>query len=355
MSTLRIFSRGLPVIPTATTWYLTDIAESRGKQELFSRQSPHRLKALRENALIESAVSSNRIEGVEIDRSRVGTVVFGKSAFRDRDEEEVQGYRRALSWIHEEHRSIPMAQDTILQLHRLSRGDIWDAGTYKDKDGDIIETYPDGRSRIRFKTVSAGDAPARMAELISLYTAAADNRTIPLLVLIAAFNLDFLCIHPFRDGNGRVSRLIFLLQTYHAGLEVGRYVSLERLIEQNKERYYETLEQSSIGWHDGTHDPWPYMNYLLFILRRAYREMEERAGQITLPKGAKTAMILRAIDATKEDFTVSAIRDACPAVSIDMVRRVMKDMQAEGRIVCLSQGRDARWRKTDTWDPILPI
>lgn len=349
MNTLRLFSHGLSAIPTATTWYLTDIAESQGKQELFARQSPQRLKTLRENALIESAVSSNRIEGVEIDRSRVGTVVFGKPALRDRDEEEIRGYRQALSWIHGENNDIPITESTIQELHRLTRGDIWDSGAYKEKDGDIIETYPDGRSRIRFKTVSAKETPAATAELVRLYDAINDERSIPLPVLMAAFSLDFLCIHPFRDGNGRVSRLLLLLQAYHIGLEVGRYVSLERLIEQNKERYYETLEWSSSGWHEETHDPWPYIDYLLFILKSAYREMEERTGHDTVSKGEKTDLVIRAIDAATGSFNVSAVRDACPSVSADMIRRVMKNIQAEGRIECLSRGRDARWRKTEKW------
>lgn len=349
MNTLRLFSQGLSSIPTATAWYLTDIAESKGKQELFTRQAPQRLKALRENALIESAVSSNRIEGVEIDRGRIGTVMFGTPVLKDRDEEEVQGYRRALSWIHTDYQTIDVSESTILKLHELARGEIWDAGKYKAKDGDIIETYADGRSRVRFRTVPAADTPAAMEDLTRVYGDLVDHAEAPSLILGAAFNLDFLCIHPFRDGNGRVSRLLLLLLAYHSGLEAGRYISLERLIEQNKQRYYETLEQSSVGWHESTHDPWPYINFLLFIYKSALREMENRAAEITTSRGEKTAMILRAIAGRTGEFSVATIQEACPSVSINMIRKVMKDLKAEDRIENVGRGRDARWQKTTKW------
>src|SRR5262249_54567718 len=161
----------------------------------------------------------------------------------------------------------------------------------KEKDGDIVEKYPDGRQRVRFRPVAAAGTPEAMRGLVQLWEDGLKERWAHPLVLMAAFNLDFLCIHPFRDDNGRVSRLLLLLQCYHLGYEVGRYISLERLIEQNKERYYETLEQSSQGWHEGRHDPWPYINYLLFILKTAYQEFEERVGQTISPKGAKTELI----------------------------------------------------------------
>ena len=291
MVTLKQLSTKLEAVPAATSWYLADLGEARGKQELFTKQSPQRLKVLKEHALIESAVSSNRIEGVTIDQSRVRTVVFGKAHLHDRDEEEVRGYRNALKLIHEQGANLSVSEDTILKLHRLTRGDIWDAGKYKDKDGDIIEKYPDGRERVRFKTVSAVRTPAFMAELIDLWNNGLYERRTQPLILMAAFNLDFLCIHPFRDGNGRVSRLLLLLQLYHIGYDVGRYISIERIIEQSKDRYYETLEQSSEGWHKGEHDPWPYINYILFTLKTAYQEFENRVGQVKSPRGAKTELI----------------------------------------------------------------
>jgi Fic family protein len=349
MMTLRLFSREFKSIPAITSWYLTDLAEGRGRQELYTRQSPQRLRAFREHALIESAVSSNRIEGIKVDQSRIATIVFGKALLRDRDEEEVRGYRQALTLIHEHGVELPDSSETVLELHRLTRGEIWDAGKYKEKDGDIIEKYPDGRSRVRFKTVGARDTPACMMELVELYHDAIKERIVPPLVLLAAFNLDFLCIHPFRDGNGRVSRLLLLLQCYHLGFEVGRYISLERLIEENKDRYYETLEQSSQGWHDGKHDPWPYINYILFIIKIAYMEFEQRLGQLGAQKGEKTNLLLRAVDRAKGTFRIADLQNACPNVSVDMIRRVLKNLRAQNQVECLGRGQSAQWRKTSKW------
>jgi len=349
MMTLRLFSRKFESVPASTSWYLTDLGEARGKQELFTRQSPQRLKALREHALIESAVSSNRIEGVEVDQTRIATIVFGKSRLRDRDEEEVWGYRQALTWIHEQGAKLPVSEETVIKFHRLTRGEIWDAGKYKEKEGHIIEKFPDGRSRVRFRTVSAADTPVCMKELVDLYDDAIKERKVPPLVLLAAFNLDFLCIHPFRDGNGRVSRLLLLLHCYHLGLEVGRYISLERLIEQNKERYYETLDQSSQGWHEGQHDPWPYINYILTLIRMAYREFEQRLGQLQSPKGEKTSLVLQAIDSAHGSFSVGELQNRCPSVSVDMIRRILKNLRAQDRVECLARGQNARWQKTEKW------
>lgn len=346
MMTLKKFARGLETIPAAISWYLADIGEAKGKQELFVRQSPQRLKTLREHALIESAVSSNRIEGVEIDRKRIGTVIFGHKLLRDRSEEEVRGYREALNFIHEQRSDLPISEGTIKELHRITRGEIWDAGQYKEKDSDIIERHPDGRSSIRFKTVPAKKTPGFMEGLIDAWLACFVEQRVHPVIAMAAFNLDFLCIHPFRDGNGRVSRLLLLLQCYHLGIEVGRYISLERLIEQNKERYYETLNLSSQGWHEGTHDPWPYLGYLCFIIKTAYREFEEQIGRLKSPRGEKTDMIVRAIEKSISNFSVGDLRKECPGVSIDMIRRVLKDLQAEGRIECLGRGQMAVWRKT---------
>lgn len=333
------------MIPDSVAWCMADIGESRGKQELFTRQSPQLIKVLREHALIESAVSSNRIEGVEIDTDRVGTVIFGATALKDRDEEEVQGYREALRLIHEQADHLPINEDTILKLHRLIRGEIWDAGQYKEKDGDIIERYPDGASRVRFRTVTAANTPAFMTELVKSWRDVVEGGRPHPLIATGAFALDFLCIHPFRDGNGRMSRLLTLLQCYHLGYEVGRYISLERVIEQSKERYYETLEQSSTGWHDGRHDPWPYIIYHLSVMRRAYREFEERLERTQSPRGAKTELIENAVKAMTGDFTLKDLERACPGVSRDMVRRVLRELQRDERVECLGRGPGALWRK----------
>lgn len=345
MKTLLCFLQAPPSsFSTITVGYLSDLAEARGKQELFTRQSPQRLRKLRENALIESAISSNRIEGVEVDRSRVGTLIHGTSALRDRDEAEVRGYRDALKLIHEEHHSLPVSEEMILRLHSLCRGDIWDAGKYKERDIDIIESYPDGRSRVRFKSVPALETPAAMNDLVALHHRAMAEKAVPPLVMVGALNLDFLCIHPFRDGNGRLSRLLLLHGLYHCGYEVGRYISIERLVEQNKERYYETLEQSSQGWHDAAHNPWPYINFLLYIFRLACNELEERVGQIAAPRGEKSAMVEAAIDRYKSSFQVADLARDCPGVSVDTIRQVLKKLKGS-KVECLGRGQSARWKR----------
>jgi len=236
----------------------------------------------------------------------------------------------------------------VLRLHGLSRGDVWDAGKYKRKDIDIIETYPDGRSRVRFKSLPAKATPKAMAELVSLWENALDQRDLHPLIALAAFNLDFLCIHPFRDGNGRVSRLLLLLQCYHLGLEVGRYISLERIVEQHKDRYYETLERASAGWHEGKHDPWPYINYLFFILKTAYREFEERIGQVKAPRGEKTRVVVAAISRSHGTFSVADLQRACPGVSVDMIRHVLKVLKKSGDVEPIGRGRHASWRQVKT-------
>jgi len=172
------------------------------------------------------------------------------------------------------------------------------------------------------------------------------DRTTPAMVRGAMAHLNLVMIHPFRDGNGRVSRLLLLLQCYHLGYEVGRYISLERLIEENKDRYYETLEESSYRWHEGKHNPWPYLNYLLFILKNAYREFEERAGQIQSPRGAKTELVMNSMERTTGPFSISDIQKECPTVSIDMIRRILKSLRAAGRIKSLGRGQKAQWQKT---------
>jgi len=345
MKTLQLFSSKPETIPASTAWYIADLAEARGRQKLYTRQTPQRLRALREHALIESSVSSNRIEGIEIDQKRVGTIVFGKPLLRDRSEEEVSGYREALNQIHQNAENMPISVDTILKLHSLARGEIWDTGKYKEKDGDIIEKYRDGRERIRFKTVTAAKTPACMEKLVLLWSRSYEERWVHPLIALAAFNLDFLCIHPFRDGNGRVSRLLLLLQSYHMGYEVGRYISLERLIEHNKERYYETLEQSSQGWHEGKHDPWPYINYLMFIFKTGYREFESRLDIAESPRGAKTEMIEAAIKSFPNEFSHADLERACPGISHDMVRKVLRMKRQIGDVECLGRGPGARWMK----------
>jgi Fic family protein len=198
---------------------------------------------------------------------------------------------------------------------------------------------------VRFETVPADQTPQAMSEMIELWSRGLQERWAHPFILLAALNLDFLCIHPFRDGNGRVSRLLLLLTCYHSGLEVGHYISLERLIEQNKERYYETLEQSSQDWHEGKHDPWPYINYILSILKNAYREFEDRVVQMKSPRGAKTKQVEAAVKAFSGTFTLHELERACMGVSRDMVRKVLRNLQKAGFVECLGRGPGAVWEK----------
>ena len=288
MNTLRRFSAPDTTVPAGTSWYLADLGEARGMQELFTRQAPQRLKALREHALIESAVSSNRIEGVTVEPRRVRELILGQPLLRDRDEEELRGYRDALTLIHQDTAGLPVER----------RDDPGPAPPDPGRDLGRRPLQGEGhrhhralsgrqRSGCGFARYRRPRPRRRCVELVADWQRCLDERWVHPLIALAAFNLDFLCIHPFRDGNGRVSRLLLLLQCYQLGYEVGRYISLERLIEQNKARYYETLEQSSQGWHEGRHDPWPYINYVLYILKTAYREFGERVGEVKAPRGAK--------------------------------------------------------------------
>ncbi len=346
VKTLLTLAGAKSTIPATTAWYLDSLAEFRGKQELYARQSPQKLRVLREHALIESAVSSNRIEGVTVAPSRVQSVLVAtKPLFRDRNEEEVRGYQNALRWIHEDYSQIQLDEATLKRLHSMARGQIWDAGQYKEKDSDIIERFADGQERVRFRPTSAQETPVAMEKLMATWNDCRDENWAPPAIALAAFNLDFLCIHPFRDGNGRVSRLALLLQTYRASMEVGRYISLERLIEENKERYYQTLERCSIGWHEGKHDPWPFINYVLSILKLAYQEFAERLGQVAEPKGAKAELVRNAVGRRQGEFRLRDIEQDCPAVGREWIRVVLAEMKKAGELQCRGRGVGARWRR----------
>src|SRR4030043_481613 len=191
MKTFHQFSSKPESILTSTSWYLAGLGEARGKQDLFTKQSPQKIKVLRENAMIESAVSSNRIEGVTVEQARIKPVILGRAGLSDREEEEVRGYRDALKLIHERGTKLPVSQETMLTLHRLCRGEIWDAGKYKKRDGDIIERYANGRERVRFKPVEATKTPTFMHDLIDMWDHCIFERWVHPLIAMAAFNLDF--------------------------------------------------------------------------------------------------------------------------------------------------------------------
>ena len=322
---------------------MNSVSEYKGKQELYARQSPQVLKSLLEIALIESAESSNRIEGVTVDKDRLKPLVIGHSKPRDRSEEEVAGYRKALDVIHKKHGSLLITPETIKELHRLCRGESWDSGKWKEKDNDIIRKHSDGRIEVIFKPVSATKTPDMVKQLCLTYENSVTQLKYPELYAIACLILDFLCIHPFRDGNGRVSRLLTLLALYQHGYQVGKYISLERIIEQSQETYYESLNKSSQGWHQSKHDVSPWFNYFLGTVLSAYKEFEERAGTIKPARGVKTEIVEAAINKQLGEFAISDIAKSCPNVSRVMIKKVLLQMQKNKTIKCLGKGQSAKW------------
>lgn len=299
-------------LPLSTGGLLEALGECKGRQALFERQAPQLLKALRELALVESTESSNRIEGVTIERDRLRPLVLGKARPRDRSEEEIVGYRRALSWIHTSHEKIPIEPDTLKRQHALAQGGTsGDAGQWKRMPNDIVEVRPDGRREVRFRPV----APDRVISAV-----------------------DELCVS-YRQAlaQGGFSP--------HHGHSVGRYLSLERIVEQTKESYYDALQRSSDGWHEGHHDVLPWLNYFLSTLRIAYREFEERAGRERPARGSKTDQVAYALENVPSPFGIADIERLCPNVSRDMIRVVMNRWREEGRLKVLGRGRDARWSR----------
>jgi Fic family protein len=332
-------------LPTGSVWLISDIAEAKGRQQLYTKQAPQFLKALRETALIQSVESSNRIEGVTVAADRLIPLVVGNAKPRDRSEEEIRGYRRALHLIHTDASKLEFSPEFLRQLHRTTQEGAADAGQWKKKENEIIEFRQNAPPTIRFRPVFVADTPAAVEELCLSYRASLNQQEVQPLVSVAALVFDFLCIHPFRDGNGRISRLLTLLGFYQHGYEVGRFISLERLVEESRDDYYEALGKSSEGWHEGKHDLIPWLNYFLGVLRRAYREFEQRAGEVKSPRGAKTVLVETAIDGFAGEFTLGELERACPGVSRDMVRRVLRQLQKKGRVACLGRGPSAHWRR----------
>ena len=325
---------------------LRALGEFQGKQQLYSVQLPEVLKGLQKAATIESTESSNRLEGVIISTQRLHALMLKDATPRSRSEQEIAGYRDALNLIHESGKEMPFSEGTIRQLHGLMyRYMPQPGGQWKATNNDIIERQPDGRSRVRFAPVSAHLTPMAMADLIARYRSALDQHLADPLVLVPLAILDFLCIHPFPDGNGRMARLLTLQLLYHFDYAVGRFISLERLFEESKETYYETLEASSQGWHDGQHDSMPWLNYFWGVLLRAYREFETRVGTLEHGHGAKGERVRSEVLRRQHPFAISDIEEACPGVSRDMVRHVLRTMKDEGLITPEGKGRAAKWRR----------
>jgi Fic family protein len=329
-------------VPVATAWLLADCMEARGKQDLWIRQKPAVLDALREQAVIQSVESSNRIEGVTIAQDRLRPVVIGKAKPRDRSEEELAGYRKALDWIFSRKAPVLIEPDLALRLHAMAQGGFsGDAGLWKERDNEIVEFNSRGERRVRFKPAPAKDALRLMRRLSSEYMTAIEDKAAPPLLVIATTVFDFLCIHPFRDGNGRVSRLLTTLLLQQHGFVVARYVSLERLIEETKDRYYDVLAQCSAKWHQGQNEIIPWWDYLLTIIRRAYLEFERRIEITQAP--AKTDIVRDAVMKQTNPFTLADIAAQCPSVSSQMIKKVLADLKQEGLVHLTGRGRGARW------------
>ncbi|MGH9427005.1 MAG: Fic family protein, partial [Terriglobia bacterium] len=290
-------------IPLETAGALRVLGEYRGKQELFARQTPQILNTLKQVAIIQSTESSNRIEGVVVAHRRLKALLEKKTTPKNRPEAEVVGYRDVLARIHTSFERFQITPETILKIHgdMLRRTDL-PAGAWKTRDNTIEERLPDGRWITRFVPVSARETPYYMKELCASFDRLWEERRIDRILLIHAFVLDFLCIHPFVDGNGRVSRLLTILLLHQAGYDVGRYISLERLIEQSKETYYEVLQRVSERWHQGQHSVLPWWRYSLGVLMAAYKEFEDRVGMVRASRGAKTAWVREAINNLPDEF-----------------------------------------------------
>lgn len=327
---------------------LAKIGEYKGKQELFARQTPETLETLRQTAIVESSECSNRLEGITAPHKRIAALVLKTTTPRDRSEQEIAGYRDALSLIHESAAYMPCSVNVCLQLHSMLYSYLpQDGGGWKMTDNEIVERAADGSvARIRFRAVSAVATPPAMEQWESNYTAAIEAHAKEPLLAVPLTILDFLCIHPFSDGNGRVSRLLTLMLLYHFGHKVGRYISLERIFEQSKETYYEVLESSSRGWHEGEPNVHPWLNYFWGVLIRAYKEFEERVGTLGTGKGSKTEQISAALDRRIAPFAISDIEADCPTVSRDMIRVVLRRMRDSGALRSEGRGPGARWKKT---------
>lgn len=315
----------------------------RGRQQHFMAQLPDVLESLRSAALIESTESSNRLEGIVTSRERLQGLMLKSTQPRNRNEEEIAAYRDALASVHGNPNAWGLNDNTLLQLHAaLFRQQPGEGGHWKRSDNVIVERRASGETFVRFRPTPAAETARAVEQLVLGFQHAQQERVDPLVCLSLAV-LDFLCIHPFSDGNGRVSRLLTLALAYQLGYDVGRYISLERIIEQTKDRYYENLRLSSQGWHEHKHDVHPFLNYLLFVLARAYSEFEQRVQDVREGKGAKSQLVANAIQMQLAQFSLAQIQALCPAVSQEQIKLVMRKLKAEGKIKSLGRGRDARW------------
>ena len=324
------------------------LGEYMGKEALFKQQSPQVLETLRQVAIIQSTESSTRIEGITAPPERIKALVERKTTPVNRSEQEIAGYRDVLNTIHANAEEMAFTPNVVLQLHRdLYKFMPEEGGRWKETNNEIIEKRPDGGILVRFRAVPAHLTPKAMEALHERFNELWDEGKYDPLLLIPTYVLDFLCIHPFRDGNGRMARLITLWLLYRAGMEVGRYISLEKLVEDTRESYYSSLYKASQGWHGAEHDLLPWWEYFLGVmLLGAYREFERRTGLLTTARGAKTEQVFIAFEKLPARFHYADLARACPNVSRPTIKRVLGRLRGEGKVRCIKPGRDAIWEKT---------
>lgn len=326
---------------------LTSIHEHKGKQDLFLEAYIDELKTLLEVAMIQSTKASNQIEGLFTSDKRLKELVAQKTEPRNRSEEEIAGYREVLATIHESYEYIVPRPNIILQLHRdlysFSKETI--GGTYKNSDNVIAETDAQGNQKARFIPMPAFQTPEAMDELCNNFLEAWQANQVDKLILIPMFILDFLCIHPFNDGNGRMSRLLTLLLFYRAEYIVGKYISMEMLIEKTKETYYEALQASSFGWHEENNDYIPFIKYYLGITLKAYNEFESRVENLKYHSMSKPDRIKTLIDNKLGKITKKEIMDLCPDISKVTVERTLTDLVKNGYIKKVGSGPSTAYVK----------
>lgn len=329
---MRTFSYAKPDFLSFAPDIISQIAlvhEYKGKQELFLEADQDSLAVLLEVAKVQSTKASNAIENIHAPDKRIADLVRQKTEPKNRSEQEISGYRDVLNTIHQSYDHIAVSRNVILQLHR----DLYAytgqgfGGEFKMADNVIAETDNGGISRIRFKPLSAFETPDAVASLCDAWNESLSACVYDQVVLIPCFILDFLCIHPFDDGNGRMSRLLTLLLLYQSDYIVGKYISLEMLIEQNKETYYETLESCSKGWYEGKNDYLPFIRYYLGILLKAYREFEARVADIrTDRKVSKEDRIRHVFESRSGTLSKRQLLELCPGISTTTVERALKSL-----------------------------
>lgn len=337
----------LPVPPRLIRT-LTAVAEFRGKQALWMQTKPEVLQELRKVALIESTESSSRMENIEVGPQTFARILKRAEAPdpQSRPQAELAGYRDALGLIHQNAADMAPAEGVVRQLHAtLMRYTATGGGLYKAGANDIVEKDADGRiARIRFRTTSPALTPIAMAALHEALGAALAADEVEPLLLVPLYVHDLLCIHPFADGNGRVARLMTNLLLHRLGHDVGRYVSLERIVENTKATYYDSLAASDVGWPRGEHDHVPFTEYLLGVVLAAYRELEA-STTMDLDHGARTRMVERAVAALPAQFRIRDVVARCPLVLPATIRNVLGKMAREGRVESMGKGRNATWRR----------